>query len=218
MGEFIMQTKLLALFGASLAVLSAASASAQVAYTNGPTNGTITAWTINSGFAVSNSFALSATTTITGFTFGAWTGQTDAVVSVDWGISNSPDYAINGTASSLSAGGVMPGTGFGAYDVRDYTASITPLTLAAGTYWLSLQNALSIYNNAVYWDINNGPSTAYQSGYGNLAGLYGPTGSTAFTLLSSPAPEPASWAMMVGGFGLVGGAMRCRRKAAVTFA
>lgn len=35
---------------------------------------------------------------------------------------------------------------------------------------------------------------------------------------ASPAPEPASWALMLGGFGLVGGAMRARRKAAVTFA
>jgi hypothetical protein len=34
---------------------------------------------------------------------------------------------------------------------------------------------------------------------------------------SSPAPEPASWAMMVGGFGLIGGAMRSRRKAALSF-
>ena len=34
---------------------------------------------------------------------------------------------------------------------------------------------------------------------------------------ASPAPEPASWAMMVGGFGLIGGAMRSRRKAAVRF-
>jgi len=31
-------------------------------------------------------------------------------------------------------------------------------------------------------------------------------------------PEPASWALMLGGFGLVGGAMRSRRKAAVSFA
>jgi hypothetical protein len=30
-------------------------------------------------------------------------------------------------------------------------------------------------------------------------------------------PEPASWAMMLGGFGLVGGALRNRRKAAVSF-
>jgi len=34
----------------------------------------------------------------------------------------------------------------------------------------------------------------------------------------SAAPEPASWAMMLGGFGAIGGAMRSRRKAAVTFA
>jgi hypothetical protein len=33
----------------------------------------------------------------------------------------------------------------------------------------------------------------------------------------SPAPEPASWAMMLGGFGLVGGAMR-RRRTSLTFA
>ena len=31
-------------------------------------------------------------------------------------------------------------------------------------------------------------------------------------------PEPASWALMLAGFGAVGGAMRSRRKAAVTFA
>ena len=35
--------------------------------------------------------------------------------------------------------------------------------------------------------------------------------------VSSPAPEPASWALMLGGFGLVGGAMRSRRKSAVAF-
>lgn len=30
-------------------------------------------------------------------------------------------------------------------------------------------------------------------------------------------PEPASWAMLVGGFGLIGGAMRVRHKSAVSF-
>jgi|AraplaCL_Cvi_mCL_1032061.scaffolds.fasta_scaffold00085_93 hypothetical protein len=32
------------------------------------------------------------------------------------------------------------------------------------------------------------------------------------------APEPASWAMMLGGFGLLGGAIRARRKTAIAFA
>ena len=34
---------------------------------------------------------------------------------------------------------------------------------------------------------------------------------------SGAVPEPASWALMLGGFGLVGGAMRSRRNAAVSF-
>jgi hypothetical protein len=37
------------------------------------------------------------------------------------------------------------------------------------------------------------------------------------SLTPSPAPEPASWALMLGGFGAIGGAMRSRRKAAVSF-
>ena len=74
----------------------------------------------------------------------------------------------------------------------------------------------------------------------NLSGLsfFGLTSDTAFTSVtisntsanqffdnvtyqaapaSSDVPEPASWAMMVGGFGLLGGALR-RKKAEVSFA
>jgi hypothetical protein len=35
---------------------------------------------------------------------------------------------------------------------------------------------------------------------------------------SGAVPEPASWAMMVGGFGLVGAAMRSRRKQTISYA
>ena len=31
-------------------------------------------------------------------------------------------------------------------------------------------------------------------------------------------PEPASWAMMLGGFGAIGGALRARRKTSISFA
>ena len=41
--------------------------------------------------------------------------------------------------------------------------------------------------------------------------------STHLTIRPAAAPEPASWAMMLGGFGLVGGMMRRRRKGAVSF-
>ncbi len=44
--------------------------------------------------------------------------------------------------------------------------------------------------------------------------------STAFNynLVSNAVPEPASWALMLGGFGLVGSAMRRRARVAVTYA
>jgi hypothetical protein len=47
----------------------------------------------------------------------------------------------------------------------------------------------------------------------------GPTVQTSITTVAnSPVPEPASWAMFIGGFGLIGGAMRRRRRTAVAFA
>jgi hypothetical protein len=36
------------------------------------------------------------------------------------------------------------------------------------------------------------------------------------TSISAAVPEPASWALMITGFGLVGGALRSRRKVALT--
>lgn len=52
------------------------------------------------------------------------------------------------------------------------------------------------------------------------ARIVGAPGQSNFTLAATPAavPEPSSWAAMVAGFGLIGGAMRARRKAAVSFA
>jgi len=210
-----MRIKSLALIGACTAILAAASANAQVAYTNGPTSGAFAGWTINYGFAVSDSFTLGSTTTITGFSFGGWTFPGDTIGSVDWGISSSPDYAITGTALLTKGAG---GVGAQGYDVYDYSASVGSLTLAAGTYWFALQNADAGNGDYVYWDINNGPSVAYENTIGNVNGYLQPgTNSTAFTLYTSQAPEPASWALMLGGFGLVGGAMR-RRRTSLTFA
>ena len=209
---------MLALMGASLAVLGAATAEAQTVYSNGPIDGTQSAWTVNYGYAVSNSFTLASATTITGFTLGAWSFPGDDFTAVDYGFSTSPNYAITGNAALTSSGAYTNGFGF---TVATYTGSITPITLAAGTYWFSLQNATVSNGDPVYWDINNGPSHAYENTIGDVTDVLFPgSNSSAVTLTgsaASPAPEPASWAMMVGGFGLVGGAMRARRKLAVSF-
>jgi len=205
-----MKNLLLAL-ALSTAAVAAVPAAAQVAYSNGPILGTSDGRTINFGYAVTDSFTLTETTTITGFDFGGWTLVGDVGATVDYGFSSAADFAVTGTAA-LTAGAVIPGDGFGgSYDVRSYSASVAPITLAAGTYWFSLQNAVTAGGNALYWDVNYGPSSAFQSGVGEV-------GSESFTLYSNGAvPEPASWALMLGGFGLVGSAMR-RRKVSLSFA
>ena len=53
---------------------------------------------------------------------------------------------------------------------------------------------------------------------GSVIGAPAGVGSNITFALGSAVPEPASWAMMLGGFGLVGGALRNRRKATVRFA
>ena len=53
--------------------------------------------------------------------------------------------------------------------------------------------------NFYYWDSNNGDNS----------------GSIAFNVSTGAIPEPASWAMMIAGFGMVGFAMRRRRMASV---
>jgi hypothetical protein len=54
--------------------------------------------------------------------------------------------------------------------------------------------------------------------FGDDQNTYGPFNQALVTTFdTSGVPEPASWAMMVGGFGLVGGAMR-RRAAKIAFA
>jgi hypothetical protein len=53
-----------------------ATASAQNLYSNGPINGTLNAWFIDS-FQVSDSFVVSAESNLSSFTFGDWVDPGD---------------------------------------------------------------------------------------------------------------------------------------------
>jgi len=221
-----MNSKLLTLLGAAaFSVALAQPATAQtVVYDNGGVNGESGAVSIVWGWAASNSFTLSATTQITGVTFGAWVSPGNSVTAIDWGINDvfPPDFLSNGTASITSS--TFVGTNSSGYSLYTYAFSITPETLEAGTYYLSLQNAASELGGAIYWDINFGGSAAYSN-------LYGQVASESFQILGiqerpggpgdgdpQGVPEPASWLMMVAGFCLAGAALRSRRRIAVSFA
>jgi hypothetical protein len=66
-------------------------------------------------------------------------------------------------------------------------------------------------------------STFVQNGsfFFDVSGQAPNGGSTTFNVVAAAVPEPATWAMMIGGFGMVGGAMRSarrRQKVSVSYA
>ncbi len=177
-------------------------AKADLMYNNGPINGTVDAWTISQGDQVSDSFTLSSATTVTGVQFGVWAIPGDTMTSVDWAISTGPTGGGVGDGSQpsgiIASGTASTSTAFQYTSVYGYDIDLINFSLstpvAAGTYYLSLQNAVVPSGNSSYWDENEGPSTAYENYYGNLANasIPGTTGSESFQLYGSAVPEPSS--------------------------
>ena len=60
-------------------------------------------------------------------------------------------------------------------------------------------------------------STFQNAGNFSTPGAYGSLINSHLAISSGAVPEPASWAMMVGGFGMIGGAMRRRQRTSVAF-
>lgn len=88
------------------------------------------------------------------------------------------------------------------------TVDIGALSLAAGNYSISFYNPNGLSIPAYF----NPGGALYQSGNFFQASQFYPDRSAAFSLDSAAGavPEPASWALMIVGFGLVGGTMRRR--------
>jgi hypothetical protein len=178
-------------------------------YDNGPTSGTTDAWTINFGFAVSDSFNLIAGGTIGGLNFAAWVLPGDVLASVEVSVTSSEfggtsyfDQAVNFTQSGCATNQL-------GYNICTESSIFSGPALSAGTYWLNLQNAtLSTGDDPIYWDENSGPSSASQNSLGTIP-------SESFTLLgagsgSGSTPEPSS--IMLFGSGVLGLAGVIRRK------
>lgn len=105
------------------------------------------------------------------------------------------------------------------------TNNFSPITLNAGTYWIGMSNVIGVNgtgNNQPWVTYNNdrpvGPNYQRVLSGNNVTatpGIY----DLAYNVLGESAPgavpEPVTWSMMIGGFGLVGGAMRGRRRKTV---
>lgn len=183
-------------------------------YDNGPTNGTVDAWNIRYGYAVSDSFTMvPGGGQITGLEFAVWLTGTEQLQSAEVSITSSEfggttyfDAVLNFTQSDCVAN---PSGYLVCLETSD---PFNGPNLAEGTYWLNLQNASGTGDSGFYWDENSGPSQASQNSIGTIP-------SESFTLLGTAnststgtgtTPEPGS--MLMFGSGIVGLAGVVRRK------
>ena len=200
---------------ASLSLLAlclvALPAMADTVYDNGPINGTTDAWTINFGFIVSDTFTTSGAT-VNGLAFGAWLFPGDVLQSAEVSITDAEfggNTFFDGVVNFTQSGCVGNQYGF---NVCTETGSFTDTNLAAGTYWLNLQNASVNTGDPIYWDENSGPSQASENSVGTIPSeaftLTGGTSTT--TTTGGTVPEPSS--IMLFGSGILGLAGVLRRK------
>jgi PEP-CTERM motif len=195
--------------------LVAVPAVAQVIYSNGPINGTTDAWTINSGFVVSDTFTVASQAQVNGIVFGAWAFPGDVLESVQIGITSSEfggTTFFNGVVNFTQGGCSSNQFGF---NVCTETSSPFSVNLAAGTYWLNLQNAVVSTGDPIYWDENSGPSSASENSVGTIPSeaftvLGGTSSSTTTTSTTGTVPEPSS--ILLFGSGILGLAGVLRRK------
>ena len=152
-------------------------------YDNGPVNGQVDAFTLNFGYAVSNSIQFVGA--VQSLNFWAWLVPGDTISSVEVSIGSQPfgsdqfDGIVNLTASDCFT------NDFG-YNVCLEFGNFNPSNVS-GNAWVTLQNANLPNGDPVYWDENSGvgcqsagcPSLAQDNNIGTIP-------SEAFTINGNP--------------------------------
>jgi hypothetical protein len=177
------------------ALLWAATANAQVVYTNGPISGGSDAYTITGLFAVTDSFTAAFGSTLTTATVGIWEHAGATSIQLRWSVGTSPFgvQVASGTSALSSSLAKTTNVGGNLWDIYSSTFSLSGFVNTGTTYWLTLQNETNTANTDAGWDDNGGPSLAEYAYNGTpLAG----NPSESFTLYGTPVPEPGTFAFV----------------------
>ncbi|HSQ95590.1 MAG TPA: PEPxxWA-CTERM sorting domain-containing protein [Croceibacterium sp.] len=220
----------LRILAASLAVSASAAASAQVynqpydGSTNAYSSQNDTSGTYGNFATVYDNFTLGSATTITNLAFtGEYfdpptVGSTTAF-NINFYADNAGQPGSSLWSTTISGNGGESCNTSGTFPLCTYDVT-TNFSANAGTqYWLSIVPDLAFPPQWGWAQGSGGDSISYQDFFGARSQL---SNDLAFTLNGTPGvPEPATWAMMLLGFGFVGGAMRNskrRQKLTVSYA
>ena len=215
------------LAGAALAAtaLAGAAASAGVIFDSGAIDGTSNAFYIDGpnsgpyGQSIYDTFTATGSGTLGELDVGLWVSAGATPTTLTWWLGSTPfDNSLGGGTVALSAADYVfhngPVFGYDVYNVK-LTGLSSAMLNAGSTYVLTLGNGNdSSGGQRVAWDLNNGPTTCGWTVGGIDQGDCG-FGGEAFTLKSGSVPEPASWALMLMGFGGLGAMLRRRRTVAL---
>jgi hypothetical protein len=177
----------------------------------------------NGNFAtVYDNFTLGGTATITGVNFkGGYFNPPSAGAITKFTLAFYADNA--GQPGSALATFSLPGnggeSGCGATGLSlacNYSVAVNFSAAGATQYWMSIVPDVAFPPQWGWETGTSGDGKSFQDFFGNRSQL---TSDFAFTLTGRTAvPEPATWALMLGGFGLAGAALRRRQRTAVSFA
>ena len=141
---------------------------------------------------VVDSFDISSASTITGTAnVGLWITQGDVPSTVDWAIRTSPFSGVLASGTASWSASFLFTNPFN-FDIYSGGFSIPDLPVAAGTYYLSLGNAVTVPAGSTFWDRSGGPSQVFD-GSTNLSNSFQIIGNVG---APASAPEPATIVLM----------------------
>jgi PEP-CTERM motif len=216
---------------AILCLLPGTTALATNLYNNGPTNGTSNAYFIDI-FRVSDSFTVSPNASIDGFDIAEWVPAGAIPLAFNWAIGTSSfgsdigsgvaNNGGNATVTLLCTSGPFNGGSCGGglgYDVYQVDVTGLPSLQCGGSCWLTLTGATDNFGGRDAWDINSGPSLAYQNALGavcsesfSITGTGTPSGGGGPSSCGGGASTPEPNSMMLFGSGILGLAGVLRRR------